>query len=41
MEGARLLSSKAERQTFAEVIGRDGAGLLQDIFHPEAPLLLR
>lgn len=41
MEEARLPSSKGERQTFAEVIGRDGAGLLQDIFHPAAPPLLR
>jgi len=41
MEEARLPESKAQRQLFAEMIGRDGSGLLQDIFHPSAPPLLR
>jgi len=41
MEEARLPESKAQRQFFAETIGRDGAGLLQNIFHPSAPSLLR
>lgn len=31
----------AERQVVAEVIGRDGSGLLWDIFDPTAPVLLR
>ncbi len=33
--------SHAERQTLAETIGRDGAALLEDLFDPTAPPLLR
>ncbi len=41
IEEARLPSSRAERQSLAEVIGRDGADLLEAIFAPTAPPLLR
>jgi transposase len=41
IEEARLPPSRAERQTLAELIGRDGAMLLAAIFDPAAPPLLR
>jgi transposase len=41
IEEAHLPASRAERQTLAELIGRDGAMLLEAIFDPAAPPLLR
>ena len=41
IEEARLPPSRSERQALAELIGRDGATLLEAIYDPTAPVLLR